>query len=67
MLLVPRLIPCGGTRAAFPAEPTLLCVRAGNAGQCRPVGRLEEVTLTGATDGALELRSQLERFDLAQT
>jgi hypothetical protein len=30
-------------------------VRAGSAGQCRPVGRLEEVALTGAAQGALEL------------
>jgi len=51
--LSPLPIPRGGTRAAFPAEPTLLRVRAGSAGQCRPVGRLEEVALTGAQGGAL--------------
>ncbi len=45
----------GGTRAAFPAEPTPLRVRAGSAGQCRAVGRLEEVALTGAWSGALGL------------
>jgi hypothetical protein len=31
-------------------------VRAGSAGQCRPVGRLEEVALTGALSGAREFR-----------
>jgi hypothetical protein len=35
VLLSPLPIPRGGTRAAFPAEPTRLRVRAGSAGQCR--------------------------------
>jgi hypothetical protein len=37
-------IPLGET-AAFPLEPTHSCVRAASAGQGRPGGRLEEVTL----------------------
>ena len=33
---LPCPIPLGGTRAAFPPEPTHSCVRAGSAGQGRP-------------------------------
>ena len=57
-LLTPLSIPRGGTRAAFPAEPTRLRVRAGSARQGRPVGRLEEVALRGAAEGAREFRPQ---------
>ena len=52
VLLSPCPIPRGETRAAFPAEPTRLRVRAGSAGQGRPLGRLEEVALKGAWPGA---------------
>lgn len=56
-------IPGGETVAAFPAEPTPMRVRAACAGQCRPIGRLEEVALTGARSGALELMLKLVQFE----
>jgi hypothetical protein len=54
VLLSSLPISLGETWTAFPPEPTRICARAGSAGQCRPVGRLEEVALTGAEIGARE-------------
>jgi len=67
-MLAPVPIPRGETRAAFPAAPTRLRVRAGRACQVRPVGRLEEVALTGAESGRRENRHCIfVEFDRART
>jgi hypothetical protein len=54
-LLAPRPIPLGETRAAFPAEPTRLRVRAGSAGQCR----LKAARRAGRIDGRLIGRARI--------
>jgi hypothetical protein len=56
VLLAPLPIPRGGTRAAFPAEPTLLRVRAGSAGQCR----LKAARKAGCIDGRVARRVRIQ-------
>lgn len=63
MPLAPLPISPGGTTAAFPPEPTRIRVRADSAGQGRPVGRLEEVALTGAQAEARELGCKFVLLD----
>jgi hypothetical protein len=55
VLLSPPPIPRGGTRAAFPAAPTRVRVRAGSAGQCRP----KAARKAGRIDGRVIRRAKV--------
>jgi hypothetical protein len=55
-LLAPLSIPRGETRAAFPAEPTRVRVRAGSAGQCQP----KAARKAGCIDGRVIWRARIE-------